>query len=161
MKKLNKDTYFIDKNNELYFFEKGTDLSFIENLSKDLELKKLTDKQAQDRLKPSLNDIKQKAKFEVKKSKSNFENEIIFNDFKFKNTLNERLIIKELIDTYENEIEFITKDNKRIILDKENLEKLYKFMVKKNSEKVLKDFDLKQKIENAKNEKEINTLMEF
>ena len=85
MEKLTKDTYFIDKNNNTHFFEKGTNLSFIEGL-KHLELKKLTDKQAQDRLKPSLNEVKQGCKCKIKKLKSDFEDEIIFNGSRFKKT---------------------------------------------------------------------------
>lgn len=156
---LQKDTYFIDKDNNTHFFEKGTDLSFIEGL-KHLELKKLTDKQAQDRIKPNLNEVKQGCKCKIKKLKSDFESEIIFNGMIFKNSLNERLIVKELIDTYEDEIEFVTKDNKIVVLNLSDLQNLYKLMVRKNSEKVLKDFELKRKIENAKNEDEIKKLME-
>ncbi len=159
MEKLTKDTYFIDKDNNTHFFVKGTDLSFIESL-KHLELKKLTDKQAQDRIKPSLNEVKQGCKCKIKKLKSDFESEIIFNGMIFKNSLNERLIVKELIDTYEDEIEFVTKDNKIVVLNLSYLQNLYKLMVRKNSEKVLKDFELKRKIENAKNEDEIKKLME-
>lgn len=151
---LKEDTYFKDPNNKVFFFDKGTSYEFIGK-----NLIKISEEEAELLLKPTLSQTKDYAKAKVKAQNKALENEIIFNGNIYKNNLNERLIVKELLDTYTKEVEFITKDNKKIIMDKRELHMLYNFMVRKNSKEVLKSYDLKQKINDCENEDEIKKLI--